>query len=309
MPPHIPNRRVGKTQLEVPRMGLGTGPLTRYGTDEAIRIVQRALEVGVNFIDTAPLYGSETCVGLALQGLPRDSYILATKVGRIPQDGGGFRFDFSRDGVLRSIENSLKALQLDRIDILHIHDADDHYEQALNEAFPTLAELRGQGVIQAVGAGMNQWQMQMEFAKHADFDCFLLAGRYTLLEQTALEALQFFKDNDIGVFAAGIYNSGILATGATENATYNYHLAPPEIKDKARRLEGIAARYKVPLNAAAVQFVWAHPAYTSLLIGADRVGQVSENINTLAVKIPDAFWQEAVAEGLIPADAPLPNNQ
>lgn len=289
-------------------MALGTGNIGKFGEDEAIHIVRRALELGINFIDTAPLYRTESYVGQALQDVPRDSYVLATKVGRLPNDSGGFDFDYSRDGVLRSIEYSLNALRLDRIDILHIHDADHHFEQALNEAYPVLADLRSQGVIGAVGAGMNQWQMEVEFARHADFDCFLLAGRYTLLEQTSLEALQFFREKNISMFAGGVYNSGILATGATENATYNYAIAPPEIRHKAQRLEAIAARYNIPLNAAAVQFVWAHPAYTSLIIGADRVEQVAENLNTLAVEIPAAFWQEIVAEGLVDAAAPLPAN-
>ena len=300
----IPYQRVGQTTLEVPRIGLGTAHINKHG--EAVSIVHKALELGINFFDTAPLYQTEQQLGLALRGVPRDSYTLATKVGRLPDGDGGFLFDYSPDGIKRSIDNSLSALQLDRIDILHIHDPDDHYEQALHQAFPTLAELRRQGVIKAIGAGMNQWEMLVRFAQDADFDCFLLAGRYTLLEQRSLEGLKIIREKNISVFAGGVYNSGILATGATENATYNYLTAPSEIMAKAKQLEAVCTRYNVPLNAAAVQFIWAHPAYTSLVIGADRAAQVEENLQTLEVEIPAAFWQELISEGLIEAGAPLP---
>jgi D-threo-aldose 1-dehydrogenase len=298
--------QVGQTDLKVSRIGLGTAHVGK-GTDaHGVAIIQKALELGITFLDTAPLYNTERYLGLALAGVPRDSYVLATKVGRLPDGSGGFSFDFSREGVLRSIDNSLNMLKIDRIDILHIHDPDNHYRQALDEAFPTLAELRSQGVIKAVGSGMNQWQMLADFARNADFDCFLLAGRYTLLEQTSLGALELFGQKKMSVFPGGVYNSGILATGATANATYNYHLAPPEIMNKAKRLEAVCARHNVPLNAAAVQFVNAHPSVTSLIIGADQVEQVEQNLKALYVPIPAAFWDDLRAEGLIEPDAPTP---
>lgn len=306
MPEQLPLAQVGQTDLKVTRIGLGTAHIGK-GTDaHAVAIVQKALESGITFLDTAPLYNTERFLGLALQGIPRASYVLATKVGRLPDGQGGFTFNFSREDVLRSIDNSLNALKIDRIDILHIHDPDDHYQQALDEAFPTLADLRSQGVIKAVGSGMNQWQMLADFARNADFDCFLLAGRYTLLEQTSLDALELFGQKRISVFPGGVYNSGILATGATANATYNYRLAPPEIMNKARRLEAICSKHNVPLNAAAVQFVDAHPSVTSLIIGADQVEQIEQNINALYVPIPAAFWDDVRAEGLIEAGAPTP---
>jgi D-threo-aldose 1-dehydrogenase len=207
---------------------------------------------------------------------------------------------------MRSIDNSLKALKIDRIDILHIHDPDNHYREALDEAFPTLADLRSQGVIKAVGSGMNQWQMLADFARNADFDCFLLAGRYTLLEQTSLDALELFRQKKMSVFPGGVYNSGILATGATGNATYNYQLAPAEIMGKAKRLETVCAKHNVPLNAAAVQFVNANPAVTSLIIGADQVEQVQQNLDALYAPIPAVFWDDIRAEGLIEPGAPTP---
>ena len=303
----IPRRTVAQSGLRVPRIALGCAHIGKYGRDEALGIVHGALELGIDFLDTAPYYRTETYIGEALQGVPRDSYTLATKIGRLP-DGDGFRFDFSRDGVLRSIDNSLRALKLDRLDILHIHDADweDRYDEALRQAWPVLDELRSQGVISAVGVGINQWQMALDFSRDARFDCILLAGRYTLLEQTALAALQEWGRRGIAVFAAGIYNSGILATGDNEIAQYNYEAAPPAIRTKARCLEAVCARHQVPLNAAAVQFVWSHPVYTSLLIGTDRHGQVAENLATLQVEIPAAFWEELVAEGMVDPAAPLP---
>ena len=298
--------QVGQTDLKVSRIGLGTAHIGKGTTAQAVAIVQRALELGITFLDTAPLYKTEPYLGEALAGVPRDSYVLATKVGRLPDGKGGFTFNFSRDEVMQSIENSLNALKIDRIDILHIHDPDDHYHQALNEAFPTLAELRSQGVIKAVGARMNQWQMLADFARDADFDCFLLAGRYTLLEQTSLDALKLFQEKRISVFAGGVYNSGILATGDTETATYQYQLAPPQIREKTRRLETVCQRHNVPLNAAAVQFVAAHPAITSLIIGADQVEQVEANLTALNVPIPAAFWDDIRAAGLIESGAPTP---
>jgi D-threo-aldose 1-dehydrogenase len=154
---------------------------------------------------------------------------------------------------------------------------------------------------------MNQWEMEVEFAKHADFDCFLLAGRYTLLEQTSLDALAFFQDKQISVFAGGVYNSGILATGATSNAQYNYAVAPTHIMERARKLEAVCQQYNVPLNAAAVQFVWAQPAITSLVIGANQSQQVADNLATLDVAIPAEFWSELRTQGLVEAEAPLPD--
>ena len=213
---------------------------------------------------------SERIFGRVLKEKDRDSFVLSTKAGRLIEDGPippdeympfvdippvHPVFDYSRDGILRSLDESLKRLQLDRIDIVYIHDPDDHYQAALDEAFPTLAELRSQKVIRAVGAGMNQAEMLSQFARNADFDCFLVAGRYTLLDQIALEELfPLCLEKNIGVVIGGAYNSGILATGAVEGAHYNYAPAPPEIMEQTRRLETICASHNVPLKAAALQF-------------------------------------------------------
>ena len=306
---------VGRTKLVVSKLGLGTAPLQNKDTapddPQRLETVRYALAQGINLIDTAPLYGagkSEICLSIALADIPRDSYVLSSKVGRLVQPNGTVSYDYSRDGILRSFEESLNRLKIGRIDILHIHDADNHYRQALDEAFPTLAELRSQGVITAIGAGMNQWQMLGDFARNADFDCFLLAGRYTLLEQTAVEEfLPLIQQKGIGLFLGGVYNSGILATGPTPGATYNYAPAPPEIAERVRRIEAVCARYGVPLNVAALQFPLAHPAVTALLVGAQAPSEVEANIKALDYPIPAALWNDLRAEGLIHEVAPAPS--
>lgn len=309
----LPSARVGRTALQVSRLGLGTAPLTgKNGSipvDQSVATVRAALATGVTLIDTAPLYGagrSEACLAIALEGVPRDSYVLSTKVGRLVQPDGTVVFDFSRDGVLRSFEQSLKRLKLDRVDILLVHDPDDHEQQALAEAFPALVELREQGVIGAIGAGMNQWQMQDHFAQNVDVDCFLLAGRYTLLEQTALEFLGRCQARGIGVFLGGVYNSGILATGPLPGATYNYAAPPPEIAERAGRIAAICARHGVPLHRAAAQFALAHPAVTAVVLGAVLPSEVQANHDALFAPIPPELWDELRRAGLLREDAPIP---
>jgi D-threo-aldose 1-dehydrogenase len=310
----LPTARVGKSSLHVPIIGLGTAPLGTFWSDvpetQAIETIHFALEQGVTFLDTAPYYSAtmvEQRVGLALAGVPRDVYVLATKVGRIMTPDGKDVMDFSYDGVLKSIESSLQRLQVDRVDILHIHDPDSStYKTALDEAYPLLADLRSQGVIQAVGVGANFWELLVDFARDAEFDCFLLAGRYTLLEQGALAALNLFHEKGISIFGAGVYNTGILAKGANSDAWYQYRPAPAEILDKVRRIEAICTRHHVPLNAAAIQFVKAHPAVTSLVIGAESPGQLAESIRALQISIPIEFWLDLRTEGLIELATPVP---
>ena len=262
---------LGSTNLQVTRMGLGCAALGGlYGEipdEQAYAVVQQALDLGINLFDTAPLYGSgrsEQRVGQVLSQVPRDSFVLCTKVGRVldPVEPGDrdrgqdifenpppFKpvFDFSHDGVMRSFDESLQRLQLDRIDVLHIHDPDDHYDDAIRGAYPAIAKLREQGLISGVSAGMNQWEMLAEFARDGDFDCFLLAGRYSLLEQESLdELLPLCAEKNIGILAGGTYNSGILAKGAREGAKFNYADAPTEVIAKAQKLarECLARKYK-----------------------------------------------------------------
>jgi len=305
--------RVGHTQLSVPKLGLGTAPLANlYETipeAQAVETIRQALARGVNFFDTAPLYGSglaERRLALALADVPRDQYVLATKIGRLVRPDGSIVFDYSRDGVLRSLEASLKRLQLDRVDILHIHEPEADDEQALREAFPTLAALREQGVIQAIGAGMNRWQAVADFVREVDFDCFLLAGRYTLLEQGALEFLALCQEKGISLFLAGVYNSGILASGPRPGAKYNYRDAPPEIVQKAQHLVAICHRHQIPLNVAALQFAMAHPATTALVVGAASAAEVRANIEALQRPLPSELWQDLKTAGLLHQAAPVP---
>ena len=320
---------LGTSGLEVTRLGLGCAALGGlYGDipdEQAVQVVHRAFDLGLNLLDTAPLYGagkSENRLGLALKGVPRANYVLASKVGRIlvPTDGENneqgifdnpppFKpvFDFSYDGVMRSFEDSLERLGVDRIDILHIHDPDDHWEEAISGAYPALERLRNEGAISAISAGMNQWEMLARFARAGDFDCFLLAGRYSLLDQSSLdELLPLCVEKNIGIMAGGTYNSGILAKGAQPGATYNYSEAPPEIMAKAKGLEEAALRHQVDLKAAASQFVFAHPAITCIIPGTRQPDRVSENFNLLKEDIPTEFWDELRNKNLIRADAPLP---
>lgn len=320
---------LGSSGLEVTRLGLGCAAIGGlYGDipdEQATQVVHRALDLGLNLFDTAPFYGSgksEIRLGKALQGIQRDRYFLASKVGRIlvPAEGEDrgqdifgdpppFKpvFDYSYDGVMRSFEESLERLGVDRIDILHIHDPDDYWQEAISSAYPALERLRGEGIIKAISAGMNQWEMLARFAREGDFDCFLLAGRYSLLDQSSLdELLPLCVEKNIGIIAGGTYNSGILAKGAKPGATYNYGEAPPEIMEKARGLEAVAARHEVDLKAAASQFVFAHPAITCIVPGTRQPDRVTENFDLLKQEIPGAFWEELRSEGLVREDAPLP---
>ncbi len=311
----IPHNTTPRGQVEVTRIGLGTGFLVGlFQIDEqadAGSTVRAALDCGITFFDTAPLYGrgqAERALGDALQGVPRDQYVLQTKAGRTI-DG----YDFSRDGILRSVENSLKLLKTDRLDSVLVHDPDqdppaqpDFYQQALDEAFPALYDLRAQGVIKMVGAGMNQWQMEFEFARHADVDCFLLAGRYTLLEQTSLEFLDFCGRKGISIWLGGVFNSGILATGPREGARYQYKNAPSQIMAKATKIDAVCSRHGVPLRVAALHFALAHPAVKAAVLGAQKAEEVHANVAALDTAVPAALWAELKAEGLIEPNSPTP---
>jgi len=318
---------IGTTGLHVTRLGLGgvalsgaqpsTDPYQTTSEDEAIGLIHRSLDLGLNYLDTAPLYGvgdSERRYGQALRGLARNSYVLSTKVGRVlsPNKPGStqmtWAFDFSQKGVFESFTSSLERLGLERIDILYVHDPDNHYEQALTHAFPLLRELRDLGRVTAIGAGMNQWEMELQFAKAGYCDCFLLAGRYTLLDQTALpEFLPYCVEHRISVVAGGPYNSGILAVGPREGATFNYRAASAEMMDKARRINAVCERYQVPLKAAALQFILAHPAIASVIPGARSVAEVEENVRMVEYPIPADLWAELKQQGLIAAAAPTPD--
>lgn len=334
--------KIGNTGVEVPRLGLGTAPLGGmvlgdglYGGtahEEAVRIIDRARELGISYVDTAPLYGvgrAEARVGksaYATAGAPgRDTFVISTKVGRVlnPVAGGVSAGDdpdgigelaavntWSRDDVHRSIEESLVRLNLDRIDIIYVHDPDvEAYGevQALNEAFPALIELREQGVVKAIGCGMNEWQMPLKFIQRFDLDIVLLAGRYTLLDQSGLtEFLPACIKRKVKVTIGGPYNSGILARDLSKPVTFNYERAPGHLIGRARRLTEICVAHNVDLKAAALQFVLAHPAVATAIPGAQTVDELEQNIAMVQQDIPAAVWRDMRTAGLIPDNAPTP---
>ena len=214
---------------------------------------------------------------------------------------------YDYDTVMRVFEGSPKRLNLDRVDILLIHDPDNHFDKAMEGAYRTLAELRSQRVISAIGAGMNQWEMEARLAREGDFDCFLLAERYTLLDHSALsEFLPLCQEKNISVIIGGPYNSGFLASGLKESATFNYLPASAEVLEQARRCKAVCDRHSVPLKAAALQFVFGHPAVAAVIHGLGSVAEAEENFRMMSHPIPPALWQELRQEGLIPADAPCP---
>ncbi len=263
----------------------------------------------MRFFDTAPLYGhgiAERRLGEVLRTKPRHEFVLATKVGRLlragapPEPGQSYVdvppvnpvFDFSYEGVMRSVEESLERLGLDRIDVLHIHDPDDHHDEAISGAYRALDRLRTEGSIGAVGAGMNQAEMLVRFAREARFDCFLLAGRYTLLDRTgARELLPECVERGIGIIAGGVFNSGILANPRS-GGTFNYAAAQPDVVARAQRLADTCERHGVELKAAALQFPLRHPAVSTVLTGCRSVAEVEENVRLFGAAIPEALWSE-----------------
>lgn len=303
----------------VPSFGLGCAPLGGNGgnfgmasEEAADALVQHCLAQGVTFFDTAGGYGaglSERRLGRALTGIPRQRFQIATKIGVLINPDGSTERSYRCEAVKRSIDDSLQRLGLDFVEIAHIHDADsdENFRMALDEAYPALADLKAQGVIRAIGAGMNQWQREADFARNADFDCFLLAGRYTLLEQEPIhEYLPLCLEKGISVFLGGVFNTGILATGSIPGAWYRYRPATPEILEKTRRIEAICSRYGVALKAAALQFPLAHPAIRSLVVGMIAPSEVDQNLAALHAPIPSAFWSDLRSAALIDPAVPVP---
>lgn len=318
---------LGATGLALTALGFGGAPLGGlFGDvtdDDAAATVAQSWAAGIRYFDTAPLYGygfAERRLGELLRGRPRDEYVLSTKVGRlvrpvperVPGDvfpgapPGMALFDYGRDAVLRSIEESLARLGIDRIDLLYIHDPDEHWETAVGEAYPALAELRAQRVVSAIGVGMNQAEMLTRFVSETDIDVVLCAGRYTLLDQHALtELLPACTKRGVGVVIGGVYNSGILADPSA-GTHYDYAPAPDSLVARARRLERVCARHGVPLKAAAIQFPAGHPAVCSVLTGVRTAAEVRENVAMFSLPIPAALWQELAESGEIAEGTPVP---
>ena len=334
-------QRVGTRGLEVTRLGLGGTAFgnmyARLDETDAEAIVQAAYTEGIRYCDTAPLYGyglSEARMGQGLLSVPRDDMVLSSKVGYmlIPRSEGQEDhtpfvdippltsiFDYSREATLRSIEGSLERLQTDRLDIVLIHDPDEsrsndpdwqpgdrgHFDEVMEGAYPALCKLREEGAIGAIGLGMNQWQMLADFARAGDFDCFLLAGRYTLLEQESLrELLPLCLEKDVRIIIGGPYNSGILATGAIDGAMYNYAPANDQLLGRVRQIEAVCARHEVPLKAAALQFPFGHEAVATTIPGARSAEEIQDNVRLIEHPIPDDFWAELKAESLIASETP-----
>jgi D-threo-aldose 1-dehydrogenase len=323
----LPTVPLGGSGLHVTRLMFGAAPIAGLfapvAEDRALATLEAAWAAGIRAFDTAPHYGaglSERRLGTFLASRPRDEYVLCTKVGRLlvpaPADAadvdadGAEIFceaprvararDYSRAGVLASLEGSLERLGLDRIDIALIHDPDDHPREALDCAYPALAELRSQGVLGAVGVGMNQAAMLEWFLPRADLDCVLVAGRYTLLDRQA--AITLFPEcmrRGVAVLAGGVFNSGVLADPAP-GARYDYGAAPPGILDRAQRISAVCARHGIAIGAAALQFTLRHPAVTAAVVGARSPGEITDDAGYLAAPVPGTLFDELAAEGLIP---------
>ncbi|MGP8303019.1 aldo/keto reductase [Streptomyces inhibens] len=326
----MPQRTLGRSGVPVTALGLGAAALaglyTPVSEETAAATVEAAWDIGIRCYDTAPHYGlglSERRLGEALRAKPRDSYTLSTKVGRLlePHTGGGDDlahgfavaathrrvWDFSADGVRRSLEDSLTRLGLDRIDIALLHDPDDHEEQAFREAYPALERLRAEGVVRAIGAGMNEAAMLTRFVTDTDVDAVLCAGRYTLLEQPALDQLlPAAAARGKSVIIGGVFNSGLLAD-PKPGATYNYAKAPGELLDRALRIRTISEAHGVPLRAAALTFPFGHPAVASVMVGARSPAEVHDAAAQLSRRVPAALWDELRAEGLLGVDVPVPD--
>jgi D-threo-aldose 1-dehydrogenase len=331
--------RIGNGGLDFTELGFGTAPLGNLfraiSEEDANAVLEKAWETGVRYYDTAPLYGlglSETRLNRFLRGKRRDDYVLSTKVGRLmraskPEERTGIGkffdtpsrrevYDYSFDGVMRSVEFSLERLGVDRVDILFVHDvdifthgskeaSDARIDEFMRSGYSALISLRDQGVIKAIGGGINEWQVAQTLAERGDFDLFLLAGRYTLLEQEALDSfLPLCERRGIGIVLGGPYNSGILATGAKPGAYYNYEAAPQDILDRVSRIEAVCKRHGVRLIEAALQFPLAHPSVVSLIPGGQRVAEVESNRAILDVHIPPELWEDLKSEGLVRQDAP-----
>jgi len=286
--------------IDTGRLGLGTAPLgglyAPVDDDTARRDVDRALELGIRYFDTAPYYGSglaERRLGTALRAVPRDRVVVSTKVGRLLRPGAsgwtGAYFDFSLDATLRSLDESLGRLGLDRVDIALVHDPDDHYEEALAGALPALARLREEGVVRAIGAGMNQAEMLSRFVRETDIDCVLVAGRWTVLDRSAgEELLPLCEERGVAVIAGGVFNSGVLAGGDT----FDYERAPNGVVARVEQLRETSARHGVSLPAAAVQFPLRHAAVVSVLVGCRTAEEVAEDVHLAGLELPPALWSE-----------------
>lgn len=337
----LQKRRLGKTSLELSVIGFGGAPLgglfNAVDEGEAKATVRDAYALGTRYFDTAPFYGyglSEHRMGEVLRGKPRSQFVLSTKVGRLLKakdpseiymdnwaESLPFEsvYDYGYDATMRSIEDSYQRLGTNQIDIAFIHDIgafthgeDAHpalFRQAIDGGFRALDELRSAGVIKAIGMGVNEWEVCEQGLRAADFDCFLLAGRYTLLEQESLNSfLPLCEEKNVGIVIGGAYNSGILATGAVEGARFNYGPAPQDVMERVGAISAVCDRHGVSLKAAALQFPLHHPVVASVLPGSRSRLELAENFELSQERIPADFWLELKHEGLMRQEAPTPSS-
>ncbi|MEO8486564.1 MAG: aldo/keto reductase [Betaproteobacteria bacterium] len=334
----LQRRTLGVRGPEVTVLGFGGAPLgdldALLDDPTAIATVEAALAAGIRLVDTSPLYGrglSEHRIGTALRRHPDASAVLSTKVGRTyapaprgvaHDDGyaGGLphesRFDYSYDGALRSLDQSLLRLGVAKVDVALVHDVDPwthgdaapaRQREALAGAWRALADLRASGAVRAIGIGVNDADVCERFAHEADLDCVLLAGRYSLLEQPALDRfLPLAQQRGIGVMLGGVFNSGILATGPVAGARYNYRLAPPDVLARVAAIQRVCEAHAVALPHAAIAFALGHPAVSSVVLGAVSPDEVRRNAAMLAHPVPAALWRDLKSERLLRDDAPTP---
>ena len=327
------HRKIARTRVELTELGFGTAAIGNLYTitpaHDATAAVEAAWAAGIRYFDAAPHYGlglSERRLGAALRDRPREEYVVSSKVGRLlvtnerprGMDTEGFvvqddlrrQWDFSRDGVLRSIEDTLERTGLDRLDIVYLHDPDDHWRQAADEAMPALADLRDQGVVGAIGAGMNQSAMPARFLRETAADVVMVAGRYTLLDQSALddvlpEALELGKS----VVAVGVFNSGLLSDNRpTPGMKYDYRDASPELVSRARAIADVCERHGTTLPAAAIAFPFTHPGVVNVTLGMRNAEQVARNTELHRRHVPEALWDDLRDRGLISPGVPAAHN-
>jgi len=310
--------QISDTRIFVSSLGVGGAPFghnykwsqgSEVSADTVSKTISKAIKYGLNYFDTAPGYGygqSERYYGNCLPNFNRSKFVISSKVGNLIYHDDKLsslnsKKDYSKDGIFRSVEESLNRLKLDYLDIALVHDPDEHMQLALEESFPALLDLKSQGVVRSVGAGMNYCEPLIDFANKVDLDCFLVAGRYTLLDQSAAQELfPICLEKNISLILGGPYNSGILADPKfNSNSTYFYQKTPKDILKKARSINDICNRQNVPLKAAALQFGLMNPAVTSVIPGVRSVSEVIENFEMLSIDIDPQFWDELRFEGLI----------
>ena len=307
----LPVVPLGRTGLTVSRLGLGAsglgGMFAHVEEDAADALVTTALDLGITYLDVAPLYGHGTAerrLGRVLRGRDRSSYVLSTKVGRLIRERAGADtgifvdappsdavVDFSRDGVLRSLDESRTRLGVDAVDVVYVHDPDEHRSAALGAAWPALVELREQGVVAGIGVGTNSAATAAWFVERADVDVLLLANQYTLLDRAGADLLDRAGERGVAVVAAGVFGSGLLAD-PRPGARYRYEIAPVDAVTRAEHLAAVCARHGVPLGVAAMRFPLTHPAVGAVLVGAADAAQVRTNVEWFRQPVPDQLWEE-----------------